>query len=155
MYFLRQHGGQRPKTSQTQIQCKTGYDFQSANLRSRCGLQEADRSNGSNNFHVKLQIMKLQTLLTIEPMKTSSYRQSRLESRGLESFGPDFAAGSRRRVLNHTRAKLLNNFSYPNLLSVRFFMHCKKSYGSFCDTILCSSDRRKYLKNRHLGILLP
>ena len=42
------------------------------------------------------------------------------------SFNPDFAAGSPRRVLNHTRAKLLNNFSYTNLLSVRFFMHCKK-----------------------------
>ena len=43
-----------------------------------------------------------------------------------EFFGPDFAAGSGRRVLNHTGAKLLNNFSYPNLLSVRFFMPCKK-----------------------------
>ena len=44
-----------------------------------------------------------------------------------EFFGPDFAAGSGRRVLNHTGAKLLNNFSYPNLLSVRFLMHCKHS----------------------------
>ena len=44
-----------------------------------------------------------------------------------EFFGPDFAAGSGRRVLNHTGAKLLNNFSFPNLLSVRFLMHCKHS----------------------------
>ena len=44
-----------------------------------------------------------------------------------EFFGPDFATRSGRRVLNHTGAKLLNNFSYPNLLSIRFLMHCKHS----------------------------